>query len=347
MKEEGSPAIKPSDKAPDGAPGARADTGKRVIEAVATDPGRRLDAWLRAHYPNVPGNLAQKLLRKGNVRVNGEKARPSQRLGLGDRIELPLAFSRASPRRPGPRARANPQLAELLQDCVCFEDQRYIFLNKPAGLSVHAGSRVRDDIQSLLPLAWPQCPDLKLAHRLDKGTSGCLVLAKDWDALQYFHELLRSRRVTKDYLAVLHLPADHDRQSGASSISIDRASLPAWRRQWSIDEPLAGHRGAEQGALSHISIESELGNADLARITIVTGRRHQIRRHMALARRPVVGDHRYGLSRRLERLLGLSSPRILLHSWRIAFGDRQIYRVECPPPADMAQWLEQRRPSGA
>ena len=329
---------------------AKADAG--VISRTAAQPGRRLDSWLHAHYSHLPKNLIQKLIRKGYVLVNGVKAQANHRLGDNDSLQLPKIFGdqAAEPgalRRKGGSAPSRldgnlcRQMVNILRTAVIFEDSDYLCLNKPAGLPVHAGSGVRMDLKSLLPLAWPELESLELAHRLDKDTSGCLVLAKHWQALRVFHQLLRDRQVSKEYTAVLHLCVDYARQTapGAAVAAVaDERPLVCTDQTISLKLTQGNDKTVE--AVSRIRVVRQLDNAVLAQIEILTGRHHQIRRHAASVRQPVVGDRRYGLPRRVEEALGLSTARLLLHAKQISFTAGRLYRMSCPLPPDMSQWLK-------
>lgn len=330
--------------------GSKPDAG--VISLRATQPGRRLDSWLHSHYSHLPKNLIQKLIRKGYVLVNGVKAQANHRLGDIDNLELPKVFGDQASgpgalRRKGGSASSRldghlcREMVDILRNSVIFEDSGYLCLNKPSGLPVHAGSGVRMDLKSLLPIAWPEFESLELAHRLDKDTSGCLVLAKHWQALRVFHQLLRDRQVSKEYTAVLHLPVDYTQQTvPGAAIAEVAAARPPVRTDRTISLKLTQGDDKTVEAVSRIRVVRQLDNAVLAQIEILTGRHHQIRRHAASVRQPVVGDRRYGLPHRVENALGLSTPRLLLHARQISFTAGKLYRMSSPLPPDMSQWLK-------
>ena len=159
----------------------------RWIEISTGEAGQRLDNFLLRTLKGVPRSRIYRLLRKGEVRVNRARARPEYRVCQGDKVRLPPV--RMAPERPV--SGVSHTLASRLRDAVVYEDDRLLVLNKPAGMAVHGGSGVSLGVIEALREMRPQAPYLELVHRLDRGTSGCLLIAKRRSELRMLHELMR------------------------------------------------------------------------------------------------------------------------------------------------------------
>ncbi len=303
------------------------------LERVADgDAGRRLDNFLLSRLKDAPKSLVYKLVRSGQVRVNGGRVKPDYRLIAADEIRIPPVEEHASGDGPAsvPAARV-----EQLQSCVRFEDEHFIVLDKPAGLACHGGSGIRYGVIELARAMRPQVERLDLAHRLDRDTSGCLVLCKEMGHLRAFHDALRENRVSKHYQALL------------------RGNLPDTLKR--IELALGTVRGADgerraaadaDGKLAETVIEARwpAGAHTLAELRLVTGRMHQIRAHALAVGHPVAGDPRYGQADFNSELQALGLRRLFLHACRVEFtvGGRRI-AVEAPLPTELAGVLERLR----
>ena len=174
--------------------------GVRHLEITSEHAGQRLDNFLLRELKGAPKSLIYRILRKGEVRLNGGRVQPSQRLQTGDKLRVP-------PVRLGERDervfRPPPGWAERLRAAVLYEDREVLVLDKPAGLAVHKGSGIDYGVIELLRALRPQEPFLELAHRLDRDTSGCLLLARTPVALRLIQDALRTGRVEKRYLALV------------------------------------------------------------------------------------------------------------------------------------------------
>jgi 23S rRNA pseudouridine955/2504/2580 synthase len=281
-------------------------SGVRKIRIDSELAGQRIDNFLRRALPGVPKSRLYRLLRRGEVRVNGGRIRADYRLREGDEVRVPPARVRTGPAPPPAAA------SRQILDRVLFEDRRLLVIDKPSGIAVHGGSGVSHGIVELLRGARTDLADLALVHRLDRETSGCLVLAKRRSALRQLHARFREGVVEKNYLAL----AVGDWQYG------DRT----------IDEPLlVTHRqGGERHvvpspegkpAQTRVRLSRRYGAYSLLQCAPLTGRTHQIRVHLAAAGHPLVVDDRYGdeAENRKARELGLT--RLFLHAQSIAFPD--------------------------
>ena len=174
-------------------------TGVRYIEAAAGDDGQRIDNFLARILKDVPRSLIYRILRTGEVRVNGGRAKPQHRLKVGDRVRLPPMQRKQQLETPAP----SKSLREFIASAVIFEDRDLIVINKPAGVAVHGGSGLSFGIIEALRAFHPHVKELELVHRLDRETSGCLLVAKRRAVLRELHATLREREMEKRYLALV------------------------------------------------------------------------------------------------------------------------------------------------
>lgn len=301
-------------------------------EIASGEAGQRLDNYLLRQLKGVPRSRIYRLLRKGEVRVNGRRSKPDYRLERGDRVRLPPVARGTS--RPLEELPLPQGLAQTLAGAVLLEDSDLLVLNKPAGLPVHGGSGVPVGVIEAMRRLRPQEPFLELAHRLDRETSGCLVLARNRPALQAFHASLREGGVEKTYLALVagqwrggprRVQQGLTRNARRGEVRLVRVDEEG-RDADSLFTPLAHYDGATW-------MEVQIG----------TGRTHQIRVHAAHEGHPVAGDRHYGdfaFNRRLRRL-GLR--RLFLHARSLSFtlaSSGQSYHLDAPLDPDLARVLE-------
>lgn len=288
--------------APDTSPDTR--TPVQMLEVQEHQQDQRLDNFLVARLKGVPKTLVYRIIRKGEVRVNGKRARPEQKLVCGDQVRVPplrLAAAREL-QQPGAGLQA------LLRAAVLYEDEHMLVLNKPSGLSVHGGTGVKQGLIEALRAMYPDLPGLELVHRLDKGTSGCLLLAKTGKARRALMTDFRDQAVHKVYHALVQ---------------------GAWPRELSlVDASL--QRQPERGGQRRVEVTPEgktartefrvlqrLQDATLVEARPLTGRTHQIRVHAALAGCPLLGDDKYGT----PGPTGADIRRLCLHAAEVRFRD--------------------------
>jgi 23S rRNA pseudouridine955/2504/2580 synthase len=293
-------------RATQGAVAARvgsAGVSHRDIDAERA--GQRLDNYLLGELKGVPRSHVYRLIRSGQVRVNSGRTSPSYRLQAGDRVRVPPVGV-----RPPSEPSATPDRLEWLEERIIYEDAKILVLDKPAGLAVHGGSNVSLGVIEALRLLRPQSKDLELAHRLDRGTSGCLLLAKRRSALRVLHELLREGHVDKRYLALLQgLWPDGTRDIEAPLVT----RRVGGEARVKVDE-------AGKEARSSFRVVDRFGKkASLVEVAIDTGRTHQIRVHAAHAGHPVAGDERYGDKDFNEYLKSFGLKRMFLHAHSLSF----------------------------
>ncbi|TDQ59694.1 ribosomal large subunit pseudouridine synthase C [Mesocricetibacter intestinalis] len=279
----------------------------QILTVSADESGQRIDNYLCARLKGVPKSLVYRILRKGEVRVNKGRVKPEYKLQPGDNVRVP-------PVRVAEKAQAqiSPKLNKIaaLEQQIIFEDDCLLVLNKPSGLAVHGGSGLSFGVIEALRVLRPEARFLELVHRLDRDTSGILLVAKKRSALRNLHEQLRLKQVQKDYLALV-------RGQWQSHCKLVQAPL--------LKNELAGGerivRVNEQGKPSetHFSIEERYANATLIKASPVTGRTHQIRVHTQYAGHPIALDDKYGDKDFDQAMRAIGLDRLFLHAFSIRF----------------------------
>ncbi|MGI9202174.1 MAG: RluA family pseudouridine synthase [Woeseiaceae bacterium] len=298
----------------------------RKVRIDSEQAGQRIDNFLRRELPGVPKGRIYRLLRRGEVRVNGGRIRAEYKLQAGDEVRIPPARVRAEGAPP------SEKLAAALTDKILFEDKRLLVIDKPSGIAVHGGSGVSHGVVELLRHARPELKDLSLVHRLDRETSGCLVLAKRRSALRELHERFREGMVEKNYLGL----AVGDWQLGEQL----------------IDEPLfvQNRKGGERHVIvsregkpaqTRVQLSRKHGKYSLLQCSPVTGRTHQIRVHLEHYDHPLLGDERYGEGEENRAAKKLGLKRLFLHAQSIAFPDSSGNEAHFTSPLadDLEQFL--------
>jgi 23S rRNA pseudouridine955/2504/2580 synthase len=321
-------------------------SGVEHREVAAGDAGMRLDRWLRAQFPGVGFTHAQKLIRSGQIRVDGGRARAETRLAAGQSVRVPplgpVAVARRSPPTLAPGDEA------LIRSLVIHEDDRVIVLNKPPGLATQGGSKVGAHIDRLLgALQGGAAERPRLVHRLDRETSGALLVARDRAAASALARSLKSRLARKVYWALVRGVPGSEIGRISTFLGPDAATRGEAQRVLEQGEPGAVH------AVSRFMLVDRAGTR-LAwlRLEPETGRKHQLRVHMAHIGHPIVGDRRYFRVENWELPGGLED-RLYLHARRIVVPhpSRGVLDVTAPTPAHMARAFDllgfDRRQSGA
>lgn len=278
----------------------------RYVDITADDGGQRIDNFLLRQLKNVPRSRVYRLLRRGEVRVNGKRIGPEYRLATGDRVRIPPMRHEAV---TGP-SRVPDALIDRVRRSIVHEDADLIVLDKPAGLAVHGGSGIDFGVIEALRADRPK-ESLELAHRLDRETSGVLLIARRRSSLRELHRLMREGRVEKHYLALV---------AGQWQLGRKRIDVPLATRQLQGGERVVKARaGGKASATLFRPVEFFGKRATLMDVAIETGRTHQIRVHAAYAGHPVAGDDKYGDRELNERLRKLGLNRMFLHAQTVSF----------------------------
>ena len=295
--------------------------------------GQRIDNYLLTLLKGVPRSLVYRILRRGEVRVNKGRINASYRLQAGDQIRIPplrLSAPSAAPTPSGP-------LLERLKRAVVYEDERLLVIDKPAGVAVHGGSGVSYGVIEGLRKLRPEARHLELVHRLDRDTSGCLLISKKRSALRVLHELMRANRVDKRYLVLLEGRWEQDKTD---------VKAPLAKNLLSGGERMV--RGHPSGKPSHTRFRrlETFDQATLVEAQLFSGRTHQIRVHAAHLGYPVLGDVKYGDGAANRRLRELGLRRLFLHAHSLAFswpGERGRISVRAPLGPELLSVLDRLR----
>lgn len=286
-------------------PPADGAQGVRHREVDDERAGQRLDNFLLTELKGVPRSHVYRLIRSGQVRVNSGRTTPSYRLRAGDRVRVPPVST-----RPTAPATATPENLDWLAARILYEDGRILVIDKPAGLAAHGGSNVSLGCIEALRLLRPEAKDLELAHRLDRGTSGLLLLAKRRSALRALHALLREGRVDKRYLVLVKGRWPEDATTVDAPLVTRRVGGEA---RVKVDP-----EGKE--AQSRFAVLERYGKtATLLEVRIATGRTHQIRVHAEHVGHPVAGDDRYGDKDFNQYIRSFGLQRMFLHAHSLEF----------------------------
>ncbi len=290
----------------------------QMIEIGAEDDGQRIDNFLFRVLKGVPKSRVYRLLRRGEVRVNGGRAKPMRRLRAGDTLRIP-------PLRVGDEAESRApsySVIEKVKNSIIYEDNEMLVLNKPSGIAVHGGSGVNAGVIEALRRLRPDERRLELVHRLDRATSGCLMVAKRRSALLRLQQALRDKvGLEKYYLAVVH--GEWPEARTTIEWPIARRELPTGGRLSEVSED-------GKPALTRFAVLAARPSMTLLEASPITGRTHQIRVHCGVSGHPVVGDDKYGWHARDE---ALSVERMMLHAYRLVMlgADEQPVIVTAPP----------------
>ena len=305
--------------------------------------GQRLDNFLLRHLKGVPKTHIYRIIRSGEVRVNKARASAEQRVLAGDEVRLP-------PLRLPERVQAREQgLAPAVPPRdfpVLWEDDSLMAIDKPAGVAVHGGSGVSFGVIEQLRRARPACPNLELVHRLDRETSGVLLVAKKRSALRQLQDQFRDRETGKTYLAlVLGLWPSNKKviDLPLHKYTVENGTGEGERRVrvTGKDDP-QGMR-----SITLVRVSRIVGPYTLLEVTIKTGRTHQIRVHLASQGHPIAGDDKYGDFERNRELQKLGLKRMFLHAWRLKFQHPASGRpvsVQAPLPAELQSFVDALQP---
>jgi 23S rRNA pseudouridine955/2504/2580 synthase len=318
----------------DDAPAQQAAMPHAAVRQVTVDEAyadQRLDNFLRRELPDVPKSHVYRVIRKGEVRVNGKRAKPESRLHAGDVVRVPpvrLAPEGAPRRAPG-------GMVANVEGAIIYEDRDILALDKPAGIAVHGGSGVNFGVIEALRASRPE-ETLELAHRLDRDTSGCLLVARRPAALRTLHALLRESDFDKRYLALVK----GKWELGAKSIDVPlRTDIRVGG-----ERTVKAHASGKPARSDFRPVQFFGKTASLVEVALLTGRTHQIRVHAAHAGYPIAGDPKYGDAAFNESMQRFGLTRMFLHAHSVSFvwpeSGKQI-SISAPLPKDLAAVIDQ------
>lgn len=303
----------------------------RLIEVDEDGAGQRLDNFLLRTLKGVPKSYIYRIVRKGEVRINKSRARPDYRLQAGDVVRVPPV--RTATRTGTP---PNPTLATALKGRILYEDDDLLVVDKPSGMAVHGGSGIVLGVIEALRALRPEARFLELVHRLDRDTSGCLIVAKKRSVLRTLHALLRTpgAGIEKHYLALLKGPW----RGGARKVNapLQKHVLRSGERMVEVTE-------TGKPSVSVFTPKAMYAGAVLVDIRLVTGRTHQARVHAASLGTPIAGDEKYGDREFNRSLRKLGLKRLFLHAASVSFPhprDGRKLTVEAPLPPELVELSE-------
>ena len=309
---------------------SEAPTKVQQLEAGERGAGQRLDNFLARTLKEVPKPRIFRLIRKGEVRVNGKRAKPDQRLLASDIVRVPpVRLGAAAPPR-----RAPPAMVEGLIGSIVYEDPRLLVIDKPAGVAVHGGSGVSFGVIEALRAARPD-ETLELVHRIDRDTSGILLIARKPAALRLLHGLMREGQVEKRYLALV---------KGKWELGKKRIDAPL-RTDIRVggERTVKAHESGKEAVSVFKPVQFFGKRATLVEVALETGRTHQIRVHATHAGYPLAGDEKYGEAEFNEAMKAQGLKRMFLHAHHVSFvwPDTGVeFSVSAPLPPDLAAVID-------
>ena len=287
---------------------------------VGERAGQRLDNFLLAQLKGVPRSRVYRMIRSGEVRVNGSRRRPNSRLESSDQVRIPPVRTNESDRAiEAPRSWINK-----VKNAVLYEDDDLIVLNKPVGVAVHGGSGELFGIAETLEHVFGQA-NMQLAHRLDKATSGCLVIAKNRSTLNKYHSAFRNNEIKKSYDVLIE--GEWPRELLMVDARIERFHLSNGERRVRVSE-------AGQRSLTEFDVIARCSNATWLTARPQTGRTHQIRIHTQFVGYAIIGDRKYGNRRFLPK-----APRMMLHARALDLPE--IGEIVASVPSEIVSFWEQ------
>lgn len=314
-----------------------ARTGVQFVTIDANHQGQRLDNFLITALKGVPRTHVYRLLRKGEVRVNKGRAKPDYRLETGDVVRLPPVRRGESAGQAVTEKAVAAGKFNWLKDRILFEDEHLLVMDKPAGLAVHGGSGTPVGLIEALRALRPEDSFLELAHRLDRGTSGCLLVARSRAALMALHAALREGEINKYYLALI----DGAWRGGTRHVE---AQLSQHRPKDGERQVTVGEEGKESA--SDFTPKEKFSSSTLVEVLLHTGRMHQARVHAAHIQHPIAGDDKYGNAAFNQWMKEKGLRRLFLHAARLEFAHPVTEQRMCaaaPLPEDLEQVLKALR----
>jgi len=301
----------------------------QLLEITEHQEGQRLDNFLLGRLKGAPRSLIYRIVRKGEVRVNKGRIKPDYRLKVGDLLRIP-------PVRIAERSTSEPpdKVLQILKDAIILEEPRFLILNKPSGMAVHGGSGLNFGVIEGLRALRPDAPYLELVHRLDRETSGCLIIAKKRSALRRFHEMLRENKIDKRYRALVM--GEWFGKSRTVNAPLSKNEVRSGERIVTVNE--AGK--PSRSVLRPLSIGEQ---ASLIEVKLETGRTHQARVHSASIGHPIAGDEKYGDKSFNKVMRGHGLKRLFLHAVSLRFTlepDEKPIEISAPLSDDLQQTLK-------
>ncbi len=302
----------------------------RFIDVTDSHEGQRVDNFLLRELKGVPKSRIYRILRRGEVRVNKSRVKPEYKLQVGDRVRVPPVRMEAA----GPIAPVSGGLQAKLEASIVYEDERLLVVNKPSGLAVHGGSGINLGLIEALRQLRPDARFLELVHRLDRDTSGCLMIAKKRSMLRYLHQQLREGHINKRYWALV---------AGRWPNRKQLVSAPLMKNHLQSGERIVRVSAEGKQSRTGFAILHRYEQATLVEARPLTGRTHQIRVHAQHVGHPLLGDDKYGDREADLHFKKLGLKRLFLHavSLDVRLPDsEQVLSIEAPLSDDLQRVLD-------
>ncbi|MDU8928607.1 RluA family pseudouridine synthase [Alisedimentitalea sp. MJ-SS2] len=325
----------------------------QILTVAAGDGDQRLDRWFRRQFPHVGQGRIEKMCRKGEIRVDGARAKPATRVEEGQQVRIPPlpdpGEAKAMPKTP----RVSPQDARMMQDAILWQDEHIIALNKPAGLPTQGGSKQTrhvDGLSEALRFGYDEKP--RLVHRLDKDTSGVLLLARTRAVAAGLTAAMRHRETRKIYWAVVAgVPTPYLGEIKYGLVKASGGGKGQGEKMLCVHPRDVEHTyGAKRAITQYATLYRVASRAAWVAMEPITGRTHQLRAHMAEIGHPIIGDGKYGGSGQENlgdgwgaKLGGIISSKLHLHARTMSFEHpvtRELITVNAPLPDHMAETFE-------
>lgn len=308
----------------------------RFVTVNAGQAGQRIDNFLMRELKNVPRSHVYRILRKGEVRVDKKRVKPLRKLTQGEVVRIPPVFLAEKSQQ----AKAPDFVLNQLRSAIIFEDDDLIFINKPSGLAVHGGSGVHFGLIESFRQLRPELPFIELAHRLDKETSGIVMLAKNRPTLLALHEMMKKGDIQKCYQTLVKGRWQGGERRISNSLLKQRGAKQKVRVIEHEESSNNGSAKLAESIFSPMEYFSFQGSQySLLNVELITGRMHQIRTQLANLDLPILGDSQYGdfaMNRDLKKTLGLK--RLFLHAYSISFhldSNGRDYAINIPLADDL------------
>lgn len=302
----------------------------QIITIGAEQAGQRIDNFLITLEKGVPKSRIYRAVRKGEVRVNKGRIKQTYKLQAGDEVRVPpLRISEKID-----TVHVSDSLAQILRQQIIYEDDYLLALNKPEGLAVHAGSKIQTGVIEALKKLRPEAAFLELVHRLDRDTSGCLLIAKRRDALLHLQNQMRGSDIDKRYLTLT---------CGRWPQNDTIVDKPLQKNTVIGGENMVIVDPAGKLAKTQFLVKQTFRHGQLMEVKLFTGRTHQIRVHAASTGHPVAGDNKYGHRAFNKQLKQAGLVRMFLHAWQLNIAhpkNERRLQLEAPLPADLEVFIK-------
>ncbi len=313
------------------------------LEICEDSVGQRIDNFLLRELKSVPRSRVYRILRKGEVRINGRRSKPTQRLELGDVVRIPIQDAET----PGNTVRPPAKILKQLESQILYQDKDLLAINKPSGLAVHGGSGIGFGLIECVRHMYPNLNRLELAHRLDRDTSGCILIAKNRKTIVRLHELFRKRQIRKTYELLVY--GSWNKSDRSVRVNLLKFTTATGERRVRVD--VEG-----KSARTDFSIMDQKPGFTWLKAHPHTGRTHQIRVHALACGNAIVGDDKYASDTQLKHTARLGIRRLCLHASKLmlpAYDSAEIIQsgpntgsalqIEASPPAAFSKAWEQLR----